>query len=151
MHGICYFSARYAALMNKGKDWLPRNKYNVSEWSDVSNCCLGVLAQLVLNLVCLSSKKCNLFSSWYGWKIANLGLNNNHSLYYLLCFFILSNRRLLKPLKANQLVRSLTIVHVNMQSYLKLLIIAAFFGRFSYIYIPLKGTQSTILWGYCGR
>ena len=29
----------------------------VSEWGDVSNCCLSVLALLVLNLVCLSSTK----------------------------------------------------------------------------------------------
>ena len=34
--GICCFSARYAALRRKSKDWLDRNQNNVSEWSDMS-------------------------------------------------------------------------------------------------------------------
>ena len=34
--GIYYFSAKNAALKRKGKDWLARNQYNVSEWSDMS-------------------------------------------------------------------------------------------------------------------
>ena len=33
---ICCFSARYAALRRKSKDWLARNHNNVSEWSDMS-------------------------------------------------------------------------------------------------------------------
>ena len=32
--GICCFSAKHAALMRKGKDWLALNQ-NVSEWSDM--------------------------------------------------------------------------------------------------------------------
>ena len=36
--GICYFSARHAALWIKSKDWLARNQNNVSEWSDMSTC-----------------------------------------------------------------------------------------------------------------
>jgi hypothetical protein len=34
--GICCFSAKHAALMRKGKDWLARNQNNVSEWSNMS-------------------------------------------------------------------------------------------------------------------
>jgi hypothetical protein len=34
--GICCFSANHAALRRKSKDWLARNQYNVSEWSDIS-------------------------------------------------------------------------------------------------------------------
>ena len=34
--GICYFSAKLAALRRKSKDWLARNQNNVSEWSDMS-------------------------------------------------------------------------------------------------------------------
>jgi hypothetical protein len=38
--GICYFSAKHAALIIrsiKSKDWFVRNQNNVSEWSDRSN------------------------------------------------------------------------------------------------------------------
>jgi len=34
--GICWFSAKHAALRGKSKDWLARNQNNVSEWSDMS-------------------------------------------------------------------------------------------------------------------
>ena len=34
--GICYFSAKHAALRSKGKDWLVRNQNNVSDWSHMS-------------------------------------------------------------------------------------------------------------------
>ena len=34
--GICCFSAKYAALRRNSKDWLVRNRDNVSEWSDMS-------------------------------------------------------------------------------------------------------------------
>ena len=33
--GICYFSAKPAALRSKSKDWLARNQNNVSEWGDM--------------------------------------------------------------------------------------------------------------------
>ena len=33
---ICCFSAKYAALRSKSKDWLDRNQNNVSEWNDMS-------------------------------------------------------------------------------------------------------------------
>ena len=33
---ICCFSAKHAALRRKSKDWLARNKNNMSEWSDIS-------------------------------------------------------------------------------------------------------------------
>ena len=35
-NGICCFSAKYAALRRKSKDWLALNQNNVSEWSDMS-------------------------------------------------------------------------------------------------------------------
>jgi hypothetical protein len=31
--------------------------------------------------------KCNLFSPWYNWKIANLWLTNDHSLYLCVCIY----------------------------------------------------------------
>jgi hypothetical protein len=34
--GIFCFSAKHAALRRKSKDWLARNKDNVSEWGDMS-------------------------------------------------------------------------------------------------------------------
>ena len=34
--GMCCFSAKHAALRRKSKDWLARNKNNVSEWIDIS-------------------------------------------------------------------------------------------------------------------
>ena len=36
--GICYFSAKRAALRSKSKDRLFRNQNNVSEWSDMFTC-----------------------------------------------------------------------------------------------------------------
>ena len=36
--GICCFSAKHESLRRKSKDWLARNQYNVSEWSDMSTC-----------------------------------------------------------------------------------------------------------------
>ena len=33
---MCCFSAIYATLMSKIKDWLARNQNNVSDWSDMS-------------------------------------------------------------------------------------------------------------------
>jgi hypothetical protein len=32
--GMCCFSAKYAALRRKSKDWLALNQYNVSKWDD---------------------------------------------------------------------------------------------------------------------
>jgi len=34
--GICSFSAKHAALRRKSKNWLARNRDNVSEWGDMS-------------------------------------------------------------------------------------------------------------------
>ena len=34
--GICYFSAKQAAVKRTSKDWLARNLNNVSKWSDMS-------------------------------------------------------------------------------------------------------------------
>jgi hypothetical protein len=35
---VCCFSAKYAALRRKSKDWFVRNQDNVSEWGDMSIC-----------------------------------------------------------------------------------------------------------------
>ena len=32
---MCFFSAKHAALRKKSKDWLVRNRDNVSEWGDI--------------------------------------------------------------------------------------------------------------------
>jgi hypothetical protein len=37
--GICCFSAEYAALRRKSKDWLALNQYNVSKWDDNLTLC----------------------------------------------------------------------------------------------------------------
>ena len=89
--GICCFSAKHAALRRENEDWLARNQNNVSEWSDMSTS--GLLFQwastiklqlsvLILNKadLIIISLKINLFSPWYSWEIAELALNNNHSL-----------------------------------------------------------------------
>ena len=34
--GICCFSAKHTALRRKSKEWLARNRNNVSEWSNMS-------------------------------------------------------------------------------------------------------------------
>ena len=34
--GICCFSTKHAAYRRKSKDWLARNRNNVSGWSDMS-------------------------------------------------------------------------------------------------------------------
>jgi hypothetical protein len=91
--GICCFSAEHTALRRKNQDWLSRNQDNVSEWGDMSICRLLFqwtstikieLSVLPVGLVqaelIIISLIINLFSSWYSWKIAELALNNNHSL-----------------------------------------------------------------------
>ena len=41
--------------------------------------------------IIIISFECNLFSPWYGWKIAHLALNNNHSLTIILLFSQVNN------------------------------------------------------------
>jgi hypothetical protein len=57
---ICCFSAMYAALRWKIKDWLARNKDNVSEWGDMS--IRGLLFHAVM--LRLSIKK-RVFTFWF--------------------------------------------------------------------------------------
>ena len=79
-------------IKENGEDWLDRNQYNVSEWSDKSirglvffcelallKIQLCVLVQYKADLI-IMSLKIKLFSPWYSWKIAELALSNNHSL-----------------------------------------------------------------------
>ena len=93
--GICCFSAKHTALRKKSKDWLARNQDNVPEWGYMS--IRGLLLQwartmkIQLSLLVwykadliIISLKINLFSPWYSWKIAELVLNNNHSLTLLI-------------------------------------------------------------------
>ena len=39
--GICCFSDKHTALSTKSKDWMARNRHNVSEWSDMSTHRMG--------------------------------------------------------------------------------------------------------------
>ena len=88
--GICCFSAKHAALRRKSKDWLARNQYNVSKWSNMStsglfqcastiNIQLSVLVSYKADLIIISLK-INLFSPWYNWQITELALDITHSL-----------------------------------------------------------------------
>jgi hypothetical protein len=89
--GICCFSAKHTVLMRKSKDWLACNQDNGSEcvnmsihrllfqWSStikmqtkgVGLVQSGLHHHLIENI---------LFSPWYNWKIAELVLDNNHSI-----------------------------------------------------------------------
>jgi hypothetical protein len=61
---------------------------SVVKWLLLTDCCFSELAYKdPTKRICLVQSKhqhdliqCNLFSSWYGWNIAHLGLSNNHSL-----------------------------------------------------------------------
>ena len=89
--GMCCFSAKYAALRRKSKDWLARNQDNVSGCADIST--RGLLFQWA-SIIKNTTKRVglvqsgpyhyfieiNLFSPWYSWTIVELALSNNHSL-----------------------------------------------------------------------
>jgi hypothetical protein len=87
----CCFSAKYAALRRKSKDWFALNQNNMSEWSDMSTSgllfqwastiqiLLRVLVYCKVDLIIISLKT-NVFSLWYSWQISELALINNHSL-----------------------------------------------------------------------
>ena len=90
---MCCFSAKHAALRRTSKDWLAWNQNNVSAWNDITTRGLffqwasTIEIQLQLSLLVknkadliIISLKINLFSPWYSWKIAELALNNCHSL-----------------------------------------------------------------------
>jgi hypothetical protein len=106
--GICWFYAKHATYRSKSKDWLSRNQYNVSEWSDMSTQellfqwvstvktgCLGTSIMCLSGATCLPRNCC--FSEWALWKsncwsstkrtssspwyilnIAHMAFNNNH-------------------------------------------------------------------------
>ena len=84
--GICCFSAKHTALRRKNKDWLSRNQDNVSKWHDMSTRELLFLwaSTIKIQLRCWSSTKLDLIIISLNinlfWKIAELALNNNHSL-----------------------------------------------------------------------
>ena len=95
--GICCFSAKHTALRRKTKDWLARNRDNVSEWCGMF--IRGLLFRWASTIkiqlsvykgeFIIISLKTNLFSPWYSWKMAELALNNNHSLTHLIYSFLL--------------------------------------------------------------
>ena len=61
--GICYFSAKHAALSSKSKDWFARNQNNVSEWSDMST--RGLLFQWASNIkIQLRTTRTSSSSHW---------------------------------------------------------------------------------------
>jgi hypothetical protein len=88
---MCCFSAEHVALRSMSKDWLARNKNNVSQrsdmsirgllfqWASTSKIQLSVLVKNKVDLIIISLK-INLFSSWYSWTIAEVALGNNRSL-----------------------------------------------------------------------
>ena len=84
---ICCFSADHTVLRSKSKDWLAWIRLMCPECSDMSTMVVLFqwastveiqLSQVVLYKtdIIISSI---LFSPWYGWKIAHVVLNNNHS------------------------------------------------------------------------
>ena len=91
--GICCFSTKHSVLRRTSKDWLGRNKKNVSEWREVSiiNCCFCDLALYNLNkhvrLVYSGHHyhiiKSNFFMPGYSWKNCSICINNNHSIPHL--------------------------------------------------------------------
>ena len=60
--GICWFSAKHAALRSKSKDWLARNQDNVSEWCDMS--IQGLLFHWASTIKILT-RFVDLVQSWY--------------------------------------------------------------------------------------
>ena len=78
--GLCWFSAKLAALRSKCKDWMAQNQNNMSEWSDMSTRRLLFQWTSTKADLIIISLKINWFSPWYSWKIAELALNNSHSL-----------------------------------------------------------------------
>ena len=60
------------------------------QWDSTIKIQLGVLIKYKADLIIISLK-INLFSPWYSWKIAELALNNNHSLddWVLSLYFVL--------------------------------------------------------------
>jgi hypothetical protein len=76
---IYSFLALRAALRSKTKDCLTQKQNNVSEWSDMST----ERVDLVQSEHCYHLIECNLYSSWYSWKISRLTLSNNHSLKWM--------------------------------------------------------------------
>ena len=89
--GICWFSAKHAALRRKNKDWLAWNHDNVSGWGDMSICRLLLQSTNTIKIqvsllvyykedIIIILLKINLFSPWYSCKIVKLVLSNTHSL-----------------------------------------------------------------------
>jgi hypothetical protein len=85
---FCCFYLKHAALRSKSKDWLERYEDNVSDWSDMSNHRLLFQWAIENPAKCVGTKwtssHCNLFLPRYSWKIAELALNNNHTLVHSL-------------------------------------------------------------------
>ena len=75
--GICCFSAKHAALRRKNKDWLARNKNNVSERSDMS--IIGLLFQwastIQFNTTCWSKRTSS--SSYWKWTCSRHDIAEN--------------------------------------------------------------------------
>ena len=69
-------------IIENSKDWSTRNRDKVSEWSDMST--RGLLVQAKgIPLGRHYLIECTLFSPWYSWNIAQLALNNDHSLMHI--------------------------------------------------------------------
>ncbi len=75
------------------EDGLAQNRDNVPEWSDMST--YRLLFQWVRTTKIepkadiIISAKCNLFSPWYRWKIANFALKQQSLTHYIMLWIVL--------------------------------------------------------------
>jgi hypothetical protein len=56
---------------------------SLTKWSPILHMTIWMRRPIKSNLI-IVSLKINLFSPWYSWKIAELALNNNHSLLWIM-------------------------------------------------------------------
>ena len=78
--GICCFSASHSALRRKNKDWLGWNRDKYVKWCDMYMCMCSTIKIQLKNVDLIILLKITLFLPLYGWKIAELALNNYHLL-----------------------------------------------------------------------
>ena len=50
------------------------------QWASTIKILISVLVWYKVDII-IAISNCNLFSSWYSWKIAELAIKNNHSIY----------------------------------------------------------------------
>ena len=85
--GFVIYFAKHTALRRNSKDWLARNRDNVSELSNMSVCrqlfqCFTIKIDLIQSRHHYHLVEYNLFFPWFtgSWKFAHWALNYNYSL-----------------------------------------------------------------------